>query len=381
MENITDNSNNRRPASEPKSVGQIIKETWKPKIDENLLRRRMDLDRYMGRRMSVEQTRFDMEQAILNKPSSGLFVSKQADGWIEEARKRPNPRPLWKNLWFEEEVACLFADTNMGKSIYAVQIADAISRRGRRVMYFDFELSDKQFQLRYADEDSLERHSFPSTLIRSEFAQCNMPDSLEKIVECIEMEVVSHRCKIVIIDNITWICNRAESGDLAGELMQLLINMKRRWGLSILCLAHTPKRAMTASITQNSLAGSKRIANFMDSIFAIGIDRTNLPSGRYVKQIKVRSSDLRYGDDNVIRCEIEKVGGMLQLTEIGSGHERDMLIGTTDSDVGEDLREQIMELIGQGMSQTAVARQFSISQTKVSRIVRQARATMAEDEA
>lgn len=48
----------------------------------------------------------------------------------------------------------------MGKSIYAVQIAKAISSAGRRVIYFDFELSDKQFQLRYTDPDTDKLYPF-----------------------------------------------------------------------------------------------------------------------------------------------------------------------------------------------------------------------------
>ncbi|MCI5834676.1 MAG: AAA family ATPase, partial [Prevotella sp.] len=43
-----------------------------------------------------------------------------------DAAKRPNPKSLWHNLWFADEVGCLFADTNVGKSILAVQLAEEI---------------------------------------------------------------------------------------------------------------------------------------------------------------------------------------------------------------------------------------------------------------
>lgn len=49
-----------------------------------------------------------------------------------------------------------------------------------------------------------------------------------------------------------------------------LNNLKKRYGLSILVLAHTPKRSMECPITSNDLAGSKRLYNFFDSVFAIG---------------------------------------------------------------------------------------------------------------
>ena len=61
-------------------------------------------------------------------------------------------------------------------------------------------------------------------------------------------------------------------------------------------------------LTQNSLAGSKRIANFMDSIFAIGASKKDRPSSRYIKQIKVRSCEMTYGEDNVIEVRLVKEG-------------------------------------------------------------------------
>ena len=276
--------------------------------------------------------------------------------------------PLWLTLWHENEVACLFADTNMGKSIYAVQIAKAISSAGRRVIYFDFELSDKQFQLRYTDPDTDKLYPFSPLLIRSEFAKTSMPETISEVVDCIEAEIVNKRCKIVIIDNITWICNRSESGDAAGELMTLLIGLKRKWGLSILCLAHTPKRAITTALTQNSLAGSKRIANFMDSLFAIEVDRTNQPSGRYVKQIKVRSAELTNGEERVLRYEIVKEHSMLHFKPIGTGNERMLLAGSSDEDK-EAQHSRIIELAGSGMSQRAIAEEVGLSQSCVCRVL------------
>ena len=81
----------------------------------------------------------------------GMLTIKTANRTIKEAALRPNPDALWLSLWYEGEVCCLFSDSNLGKSIYAVQIATKIAE-AKRVLYFDFELSDKQFQLRYSDE-------------------------------------------------------------------------------------------------------------------------------------------------------------------------------------------------------------------------------------
>jgi hypothetical protein len=81
----------------------------------------------------------------------GMLRIRSANETLIEAQRRPDPKPLWLSLWYEGEVCCLFADSNLGKSIYAVQIGESIAKT-ERVLYFDFELSDKQFQLRYTDE-------------------------------------------------------------------------------------------------------------------------------------------------------------------------------------------------------------------------------------
>ena len=68
-------------------------------------------------------------------------------------------RPLWSPFWNDKEISVLFSETNVGKSILATQIANDIARgvnsingqttRMRKVVYFDYELSDLQFRDRY----------------------------------------------------------------------------------------------------------------------------------------------------------------------------------------------------------------------------------------
>ena len=97
----------------------------------------------------VEAISAEIESSISTQ-TVGMLRLKKANATIVEAARRPNPRDLYHGLWYEGEVCCLFADSNLGKSIYAVQMADAIARE-QNVLYMDCELSDKQFQLRYYD--------------------------------------------------------------------------------------------------------------------------------------------------------------------------------------------------------------------------------------
>ena len=95
----------------------------------------------------------------------GVFRVRSANAVIKEAAATPDPTPLWPELWYEGEVSCLFADSNAGKSIYAVQIGVDIARRGHKVLYYDFELSPKQFQMRYSDGAVL--YDFPPNFFGS----------------------------------------------------------------------------------------------------------------------------------------------------------------------------------------------------------------------
>lgn len=74
----------------------------------------------------------------------GMFTVKTANRTLTDASKRPNPDPLYHELWYEGEVCCLFSDSNLGKSIYAVQMAEEIAIT-QNVLLVDCELSDKQF--------------------------------------------------------------------------------------------------------------------------------------------------------------------------------------------------------------------------------------------
>jgi len=235
----------------------------------------------------------------------GMFTVKTANRTIREAALRPNPDPLWMTLWYEGEVCCLFSDSNLGKSIYATQIASRIAER-KKVLYFDFELSDKQFQLRYTDEAG-SLHQFPENLYRVEINRESLDVSNfeDAVISNIETAALRTGAKVLIIDNLTYLCIAAEKGDAAGILMFRLTGLKKKHNLSILVLAHTPKRPLSNPITQNDLAGSKKLYNFFDSVFAIG--KSAKDNGlRYIKQLKVRHGDYTYDSDNVIVSSIEK---------------------------------------------------------------------------
>ena len=196
----------------------------------------------------------------------GMFTVKTANETVHDAALRPIPRNLFMTLWYEGEVTCLFADSNVGKSIFAVQIADQIATT-EPVLYVDCELSEKQFQLRYTDTESGRMHQFPELLFHAGINPMKFDAGYheEKILSDIANAAEQQHCKIIIIDNLSYLCNAAEKGSDAGSFMVKLMNLKKEKDWSILVIAHTPKRDPSRPITQNDLAGSKRLYNFFDS--------------------------------------------------------------------------------------------------------------------
>lgn len=298
----------------------------------------------------------------------GMLTIKTANRTIREAALRPNPDTLYLTLWYEGEVCCLFSDSNLGKSILAMQIAAQIAET-RKVLYFDFELSDKQFQLRYSDEQG-NLNTFPDNLYRVEINRESLDVSNfeDTIIGNIEQAALQTDAKVLIIDNLTYLCIASEKGDVAGALMFRLMALKKKHGLSMLILAHTPKRCLSNPITQNDLAGSKKLYNFFDSVFAIGKSAkdSNL---RYIKQLKVRYGNYTYDSDNVIVSAIEKVGAFLQFVNIGYATEKEHLKEPFEKDVSQEI-ENIKQLSGQGKSIREIAKELNISKSKVGRILK-----------
>jgi RecA-family ATPase len=189
---------------------------------------------------------------------TGAFIGKSAVGWLQYAESLPVQKMLFGDLWFENEIAILFADTNVGKTILAVQIADSISR-GRevkgfpletskqKVLYFDFEQTEKQFAARYSKEGG-SYYRFDSNYIRIQ--PNNDADILDTgydsfLISSIELSIANSGAKVVIVDNLTFLRSETEKSKNDSPLMRHLKQLQDRYGLSMMILAHTPKRDST----------------------------------------------------------------------------------------------------------------------------------------
>lgn len=354
--------------------------------------------------MTIDEIRNDFEILEENNPEncnesgnkSKLFILKPVNQWLEEAKSRPAPKMLFGEFWFEGEVCILFADTNLGKSILGVQIAESIAQgkpfelfgngkpfevlfaapEKQKVLYFDFELTDKQFEGRYSEKDGdyyKNHYVFDENLIRAELNPNDIFSDNDNDFEAylnseIEKSIIETGAKIIIVDNITYLRNGTEKAKNALPLMKQLKALKNKYNLSILALAHTPKRDLSKPISKNDLQGSKMLINFCDSSFSIG-ESTKEIDLRYLKQIKVRNSSMRFHTENVQLCRIEKTNNFLHFELDDCGSEQEHLRQLSNGE-RKELVEKVKELSAESKSQREIAQETGLSLATVNRYLK-----------
>lgn len=300
----------------------------------------------------------------------GLFIVKEASVWIEEAKSRPIPKMLFSEFWHEGELCILFADTNTGKSILAVQIGNSIATglpiqgfkfeaEKQNILYLDFELSDKQFEVRYSNNYS-EHYNWPNSFFRAEIdPEADLPEGgFEEFLHVsLEKSISETGSRVLIVDNITYLKNETEKAKDALPLMKHLKALKNKFGLSILALAHTPKRDASKPITRNDLQGSKMLINFCDSAFAIGESQQETGL-RYLKQIKARNTEVKFDSENVLLCQITKPDNFLMFEFLTLADERAHL-KTLALNEKEELVYKCGELSKQGFSTRQIAEKLA----------------------
>lgn len=308
----------------------------------------------------------------------GCLIIKEANTWIEEAKNRPIPNMLFSELWYENEVCILFADTNLGKSVLAVQISNSISSgvpingfklegTAKKVLYLDFELSDKQFENRCSQKYQ-NHYKFHKNFLRAEFKpETEIPNEFKSVEEylCHNLTLIINTIKprVLIVDNLTYLSQEHEKAKEALFLMKALKKLSKEFNISILILSHTPKRDESKPISKNDLAGSKMLMNFCDSCFAIGGSQQD-SSLRYIKQIKQRNTEHLYHTENVIVCSLEKTSNFLEFSFEDFDSEKNHL-SSNDFNNSNERNEQIALLVSEGLPNTHIASRLNISEGAV----------------
>lgn len=248
----------------------------------------------------------------------------------------PKTEPLWGRLIHKNDLSVMFGDSNTGKTILANDIAFFVSGKGHEwfgmespripTMYFDMEMSEAQFSSRYSNAIDY----IPSDYMRAEINALASNDRINMLSviknNIIKLQESPRAPKFIVIDNITNGFGNVTSASKMVSLISEMKTIKDRFGLTILLLAHCPKRKPFSPITQDNLGGSKMIINFVDSAFAVA-PSIHGEDMKYIKQIKTRAVKKM---DNVISVQIVDKP-YLSFSYLGESKEEEQLEHSGDS--------------------------------------------------
>jgi len=262
-------------------------------------------------------------------PERNLLHPRQMNEWMKSALWDGSPANFFGPFWLEYELCILYGGTGLGKSALATQIAESLARGiaippfddgkpspPKRVLYCDFELTREQLIMRYSADgpegNLIHPYSFSEDIERTELAwNGRVPEGFDSFSEAlfadIENVIEEKQIEVLIVDNITYLdSSSTANADTARSIMQRLNDLKRSRFISILVLAHTPKRRSPhLPITEADIQGSVNLSNFADSMFAINAS-AHEPDLRYLKQIKTRSLKKKFSEAHVPVFRFEK---------------------------------------------------------------------------
>lgn len=306
----------------------------------------------------------------------GYFRSYSIDALQAAAIEAP-PKKILGSLLFEEELAILFAPTNVGKSIMAMTLAQnaatgkafsdflPMETEAMEVVYFDFELSIRQLGTRLKGAD-------PIGKLNIELANPDFEETNDNVLDKIEELITATKPKLVVIDNLSALKQDNESASEIRDLVFRLKKLKTKYRLSMLLVAHTPKIPKDTPLELMHLAGSAQLSNLVDSVVAMGRSSKS-PSMRYLKQLKVRSSEMEFDQENVILCEIkhyhDREDNGVYMSVCGTSVEKDEC-GAIDID-RDQRNSEIWKLHKQGLSGQQIADRVNLGKSQVNFILQQ----------
>jgi KaiC/GvpD/RAD55 family RecA-like ATPase len=307
------------------------------------------------------------------KEKFNLLAIKTANQTLKDAALLPDPKFLYEPLVVEGELTILFADTGIGKTALSVQIAMHIALY-YVLLYVDLELTDKQFEKRYRNEEG-KHFTFPDNFYRATYEMLKeIPDDItyeDFFINSLKDRIKEHSAEVVVLDNLTKIVSSStDTAKSTIPIMNALSAMKFEEGITFLILEHNKKVEEWKPISLNDLQGSKMKSNFADSVFTIGRSAFD-KSLRYIKQLKVRSGELIYDEENVLLCELSTNEGYLGFNQLGFRQEKELLRQRETSGYDENI-EQVLELKSKGYSNVQIGKQLQFSESVVRKWLKRA---------
>lgn len=301
-------------------------------------------------------------QTSVTSMNNDLSYVRKVRELIAEMRTVDSPLHLFDEFWREGEIALFFGAASSGKSILAVQLADALARgrpltgfrmpiKRRKVLYVDLGLSEIQFKERYG------RYRFSENLYRGR------PRSDDDLVLWIRNLVDESAFEVVIVDDLGAVKRTYDGIRETLTVMRQLRRLCREKGLSILAITSSEEPTNTWE-REHDLKRLRVICTVADSVFSLGVRRT-MRRERRLMQTRSRSTELFWNDKNAPIATIRPLGSGILGFEF-------------DSRFAPFIEERKLERIRNvhwrreaGQTFTEIAKELGISRTLAHRLSRQ----------
>ena len=323
------------------------------------------------------------------KKKRSLLKAEPINEGLRRSYLQPNPRKLFGQFWWENELVVCFASTNVGKTLLAMQIAESLATGAQvfdhkdnpclnetkemKVLYIDAELTYKQIENRYKNSITGENYILSHNIIRAHIDrdfEWQKGDNMEELVKVDIRDLIElHEPEALIVDNLKMLKSGTEKSQEAIPMMFELNNLKKKYNISIMVLGHTPKIDLLSPIQINHLSGSSDIANACDGIFAIAKTKED-NSNRYIKELKQRNVEFRFGANNVLLCTIEQPDSFTGFTFNNLVKEVELL-NKFNKEAENNLEKLIIKLHDEGSSSREISKMIPYGKSKVAQIIKE----------
>lgn len=181
------------------------------------------------------------------------------------------------------EVTFFFGSTGAGKSITVMDLAIRNAHKlSGNVLAIDAENKSHQISERYP-----EGFKFPPNFLMMDMT-IFLANTDGVLTEDLILDIIKlHNIQLLIVDNLGFISPEAVQDQKASHrLIKMFWSVVVKSQISLLIVAHTPKRENDKPLEIKDLEGSAKISNYADSIVAVGRDSNGT---RYLRTLKTRS--------------------------------------------------------------------------------------------
>jgi len=311
-----------------------------------------------------------------------LFTVERFSELLARTTSEPT-RSLMGSFWHEREIVLMAGQTGIGKSAVALDVANRIAAGNQahqmhgfevntepqKVLYMDFE-NDPEEQKQRTEGVTLHPNLWRADIC-ADYASANptAAEILDGIVELIRPGGAVENCRVVIIDNVSYLFDGAgrDMHEETTQLFKALNQLRKQHGVAFMVVAHRNK-GDNAAITTNAVAGSSSMTRFVQAAFGMA-QWVDDASRLYFRQIKAgRTRPMKWTKDNVLTGQLSTRSGMLRVETSSEVWDESALI----SGEGKSNAAKVREMLADDPTRTgsSIANELGTTSQNINKLIR-----------